>query len=84
MEEKTRQKRSSGAPQRKERRDAVKSGSGRKSSTGIIKKGASSDRIPGNAAIERLGIRLDAGTARQAVILSEIIGKPVSKRGRRR
>jgi len=31
-----------------------------------------------------LGIPLDPKAARQAIILSEIIGKPVSKRARRR
>jgi len=31
-----------------------------------------------------LDIPLNPNTARQAIILSEIIGKPVSKRGRRR
>jgi len=31
-----------------------------------------------------LDLPLDPGVARQAIILSEIIGKPVSKRGRRR
>jgi len=30
--------------------------------------------------LESLGIKLNPNTARQAVILSEIIGKPVSKR----
>jgi len=31
-----------------------------------------------------LNMPLNSETARQAVILSEVIGKPVSKRGRRR
>ena len=31
-----------------------------------------------------LGIPLNPETARQAIILSEVIGKPVSKRGSRR
>ena len=38
----------------------------------------------GRSALQALGIELNSTTARQAVILSEIIGKPVSQRGRRR
>ena len=37
-----------------------------------------------NAGHSVLNIPLNPNTARQAIILSEIIGKPVSKRGRRR
>jgi len=37
-----------------------------------------------NNAIRALGIDLNPTTARQAVILSEIIGKPVSQRNNRR
>ena len=38
----------------------------------------------GRSTLQTLGIELNSTTARQAVILSEIIGKPVSQRGRRR
>jgi len=42
---------------------------------------------PGNrhlSALDSFDIKLNPGTAKQAIILSEIIGKPVSKRSKHR
>ena len=38
----------------------------------------------GRNSLKALGIDLNPTTARQAVILSEVIGKPLSRRGRQR
>jgi len=78
MENKNRSKRS-GAPQRKERRDSVKAGS-RASGTGVKKRSSSTAATKISPSRSVLGIPLNAETARQAIILSEVIGKPVSKR----
>jgi len=82
--ENVRKKRPQGAPPRKERRDGVKSGTRSSSSGSAVKKSAPGNTSRGSGPLHTLGIDLNAKTARQAVILSEIIGKPVSKRGRRR
>ncbi|MCL2628561.1 MAG: hypothetical protein FWD44_07710 [Oscillospiraceae bacterium] len=47
-------------------------------------KSASKQPARHSSKLETLGINLDQNTVKQAIILSEIIGKPVSKRGRRR
>ena len=84
MEKKVRKKRPQGSPPRKERRDRVKSGSGGSLSGSTSKKVVPVNSAHPGSAHNVLGISLDPESARQAVILSEIIGKPVSKRGRRR
>jgi len=83
MESKARKKRSSDTSQRKERRDSVKSGTRTRSANSMVTK--SSDTKSSHAAKTHsvLGIPINSGTAKQAIILSEIIGKPVSKRGKR-
>jgi len=45
---------------------------------------ASEVKAPVRKPLDSIGLQLDSQTARQAIILSEIIGKPVAKRGRRR
>jgi len=60
------------------------SGASRNPSAGTKKSRAQSTVPRSGNALDVLGIELNPETARQAVILSEIIGKPVSKRGRRR
>jgi len=89
-----------GAPPRKERRDSAKnpargsarnpargpakgSARGDPSSSAAIKNTSVSEPYSGSRAFVQ-GLGLNAETARQAVILSEIIGKPLAKRGRRR
>ena len=83
MENKTRKKRSSGAPA-KVKRDPVKSGRSSRSATGMVIKKSPDETVRSGPPPNVLGITLDPESARQAVILSEIIGKPVSKRGKRR
>ena len=73
-----------GAPPRKERRDAVKSATKAGSSVSTIKKKAPVSKSRVGGPLSALGIEWGAETVRKAVILSEIIGKPVSMRGRRR
>ncbi|MDR2599792.1 MAG: hypothetical protein LBC73_05895 [Oscillospiraceae bacterium] len=70
---------SANTPPRKNRRTGVRA-AGTKSSVlpTTIQKQKSS-----HSTLTALGIELSADTARQAIILSEIIGKPVSKRSRR-
>jgi len=80
MERKVRKKRSSGAPQRKERRDSVKSGARTRPSESMSRKGASLSGTVSDPSHNVLGMQLNPETARQAIILSEVIGKPVSKR----
>jgi len=78
MERKTRKKQSAGTLQKNVKKDTVKSGVRKPPPApdpGII----ISPPITGI-----LDLPLNPDTARQAIILSEIIGKPVSKRGRRR
>jgi len=65
---------------RKKRRDPVKSGTRSRPSESISKKGASSTGRGQNTNHNVLGMQLNSETARQAIILSEVIGKPVSKR----
>jgi len=88
MEKSVRKKRPQRAPPRKERRDSVKSGTKSRPMESVSKKStkasASTSVAPPKPVHSVLGISLNAQTARQAVILSEIIGKPVSKRGRLR
>jgi len=84
MDDKVRKKRPRGAPPRKERRDSVRSGTKTRPSESISKKSIPVGDMHSGPAHSVLGFSLNAEAARQAVILSEIIGKPVSKRGRRR
>ena len=83
MESRTQKKRSPSAPPRKEKRDSVKSGVRNRTTESIIKKSAQADETNVEPTRKVLGMPINAATARQAVILSEIIGKPVSKRGKR-
>jgi len=96
MENKTRTKRTKRTPAQKGRKDIVKSASsslsgtpGSRQSKSSVQRSTSASNVPvsrGHASPvhEVLGIPINSETARQAIILSEIIGKPVSKRGRRR
>jgi len=96
MENKTRTKRTKRTPVQKSRKDtatsvtASRSGApGSRQSKGSAQRSTSASNVPvsrGHASPvhEVLGIPINSETARQAIILSEIIGKPVSKRGRRR
>jgi len=84
MEKNVRKKRPQGAPPRKERRDRVKSTAGGHPPASTSKKVTPADKKFPVYGHDVLGISLNPESARQAVILSEIIGKPVSKRGRRR
>jgi len=86
MEERARKKRprSETPPPRKERRDSVKGPARGDSSSGITRKTVPGGAPRGGGWLREHGLELNANTARQAVILSEIIGKPVSKRSRRR
>jgi len=86
MEQKARKKRpgGAGAPPRKERRDSVKNPARGGPSSGVAGKNTSQTGPHSGSRAYVQGIELNAETARQAVILSEIIGKPLSKRGRRR
>jgi len=84
MEKNVRKKRPQGAPPRKERRDSVKSRTVAGQSGSASKKAVPVNDVFSGPAQNVLGISLNPESARQAVILSEIIGKPVSKRGRRR
>jgi len=80
MEKKTRKRLPSKTPPVKERRDSVKGRAGTRPTESISKKSPIASETCA-AHINKLpGIPLNAETARQAVILSEIIGKPVSKR----
>jgi len=81
MENKNRSKRTSGSPPRKERRDSVKAGSAT-TGKGVRKNvpALSTTSVQTRPTRSILGIPLNAETARQAIILSEVIGKPVSKR----
>jgi len=81
MEKKNRSKRSA-SPPRKERRDSVKAGS--RASGSSVKKSTSRTGVSSRPSHSVLGIPLNSETARQAIILSEVIGKPVSKRKRQR
>jgi len=85
MEERTRKKRpgGAGAPQ-KERRDSAKNPARGGSSSGAARKKTQVSEPHSGSRAYVQGLELNAETARQAVILSEIIGKPLSKRGRRR
>jgi len=74
------QERSSQA--RKEKRDSVKSGSRNTQAESTAKKGTGEHNIQPNAKHSVLGISLNPETARQAIILSEIIGPPLAKRRR--
>jgi len=86
MEERTRKKRrgGDGAPPRKDRRDSAKSPARGGSSSGAARKNTPAGEPHSGSRAYVQGIELNAESARQAVILSEIIGKPLSKRGRRR
>jgi len=44
----------------------------------------SSGSSAGKSVLKSLGIELNPATARQAMVLSEVIGKPVSLRGKQR
>ncbi|MDR2589717.1 MAG: hypothetical protein LBC71_01830 [Oscillospiraceae bacterium] len=68
-----------GASPRKERRDGVRVTSKSTVAPTVVRKQKHT-----HDSLDALGIELNAGTARQAIILSEIIGKPISKRPRRR
>ena len=83
MDHRKSKKRSSDAPPRKEKRDSVKSSVRNRSTESIMKKGTNSSETRVISTHKVLDIPLNADTARQAVILSEIIGKPVSKRRKR-
>jgi len=85
MEERARKKRPGGAgTQRKERRDSVKNPARGGSSSGIARKNTPVTEPHSGSRAYVQGLELNAETVRQAVILSEIIGKPLAKRGRRR
>jgi len=85
MEERTRKKRPGGAgAPRKERKDSAKSPARGGSSSGAARKNTKVSETHSGSRAYVKGIELNAETARQAVILSEIIGKPLAKRGRRR
>jgi len=68
MEKKVRKKRSQASPSNKEGKDRVKT---------------SLTEVQIKPQHKILDIPLNPDTARQAVILSEVIGKPVSKRSRK-
>ena len=84
MENRTRKKRTQGASS--QNRNSNPAGRGivnRKSSSGE-KSSLQPTEVHVRPVHSALGMSLNPETARQAMILSEIIGKPVSKRGRRR
>jgi len=80
MEKNVRKKRPSGATPGKDKRDRAKSGSRSVTSENITRQSATGSETQVTSMNSVLGMPLDARAARQAVILSEIIGKPVSKR----
>ena len=84
MENNTRRKRSQSAAQRKGKKDSIKNRTGINPAPGNTKKIIPLTEVSTGPLHSPLNISLNPETARQAVILSEIIGKPVSRRGKRR
>jgi len=84
MEKKVRKKRPQGASPQGGRNKPAGSGTGKHSLIINSKESSQPAEMHANPVHSVLGIPINFDTARQAVILSEIIGKPVSKRGRRR
>jgi len=80
MEKKVRKKRPSGTSTSKEGKD---NSAAKARSQQPVKKSTPAAQVQTPPTTKVLNIPLNPETARQAVILSEIIGKPVSKRGRR-
>jgi len=83
MENRTRKKRTQSSAQRKERKDTNRSKTGNRPGDSGNKKSTPPAGVVVHIPHSPLNIPLNPDTARQAVILSEIIGKPVSKRGKR-
>jgi len=82
MEKKIRKKRPPGASKRPAGVEREKTGTSIRPSISP-KNEAASTSVHVRPTLKVMDIQLNPETARQAVILSEVIGKPVSKRGKR-
>jgi len=84
MEDNVRKERPPGATPRRKRRDVAKHRPDSRQSKSTAEKRAPVSGALTGSTHTLLGMPINSKTARQAVILSEIIGKPVSKRGKRK